>query len=118
MKRTSIILAAVWLLGMLVIPAGAAELTVAGKSAVLMDVTTGALRGMGASFVPMVICILGVCVFRIGWIYTIFQLPKFHTPQCLYVSYTVSWIITFLCQMTAFLIVYRRQAKEEPCICR
>ena len=84
----------------------------------LMDVTTGALRGMGASFVPMVICILGVCVFRIGWIYTIFQLPKFHTPQCLYVSYTVSWIITFLCQMTAFLIVYRRQAKEEPCICR
>ena len=80
----------------------------------LMDVTTGALRGMGASFVPMVICILGVCVFRIGWIYTIFQLPKFHTPQCLYVSYTVSWIITFLCQMTAFLIVYRRRAKEEP----
>ena len=43
MKRTSIILAAVWLLGMLVIPAGAAELTVAGKSAVLMDVTTGAV---------------------------------------------------------------------------
>ena len=43
MKRTSIILAAVWLLGMLVIPAGAAELTVAGKSAVLMAVTTGAV---------------------------------------------------------------------------
>ena len=80
----------------------------------LMDVTTGALRGMGASFVPMVICILGVCVFRIGWIYTIFQLPKFHTPQCLYFSYTVSWIITFLCQIAAFLIVYRRQANEEP----
>ena len=43
MKRTSIILAAVLLLGTLAVPVSAAELTVAGKSAVLMDVTTGAV---------------------------------------------------------------------------
>lgn len=74
----------------------------------LMDVSTGALRGMGASFVPMVISILGVCGIRIGWIYTIFQLPQFHTPQCLYFSYLFSWTVTFVFQMGAFLIVYRR----------
>lgn len=79
----------------------------------LMDVATGALRGMGASIVPMIICILGVCGFRIGWIYTIFQIPQFHTPQCLYFSYTVSWMVTFLCEITAFAIVYRRQVKES-----
>ena len=78
----------------------------------LMDVTTGALRGMGASFVPMLISILGVCGMRIGWIFTIFQIPKFHTPQCLYFSYTVSWTVTFLFQLAAFLIVFRKQAKE------
>ena len=78
----------------------------------LMDVSTGALRGMGASFAPMVISILGVCGLRIGWIYTIFQIPQFHTPQCLYFSYTVSWSITFLCQMAAFIIVYRQHTKE------
>ena len=78
----------------------------------LMDVSTGALRGLGASFVPMVISILGVCVLRIGWIYTIFQIPEYHTPQCLYFSYTVSWLLTFLCQMAAFIIVYRRLTRE------
>jgi len=74
----------------------------------LMDVSTGALRGLGASFVPMLISVLGVCGIRIGWIATIFQIPQFHTPQCLYFSYTISWTITFLCQMTAFYFVYRK----------
>lgn len=78
----------------------------------LMDVSTGALRGLGASFVPMLISILGVCGLRIAWIYTIFQQPAFHTPPCLYLSYAVSWTVTFLCQMTAFVIVYRRHTRE------
>ena len=78
----------------------------------LMDVSTGALRGLGASFVPMLISVLGVCGIRIGWIYTIFQIPQFHTPQCLYISYPISWTVTFLCQMVAFIIVYRQQTKE------
>ena len=78
----------------------------------LMDVSTGALRGLGASFVPMLISVLGVCGIRIGWIATIFQLPQFHTPQCLYLSYTVSWTITFLFQMLAFFHVYRKTVKE------
>ena len=74
----------------------------------LMDVSTGALRGMGASWQPMIISVLGVCGIRILWVYTIFQIPQYHTPQCLYSSYTVSWIITFLCQLGMFLILYRR----------
>ena len=78
----------------------------------LMDVSTGALRGLGESFIPMVISVLGVCGIRIGWIYTIFQIPRFHTPQCLYLSYPVSWTITFLFQMAAFLMVYRKQKRE------
>ena len=78
----------------------------------LMDVSTGALRGIGESFVPMVISVLGVCGIRIGWIYTIFQIPRFHTPQCLYISYPVSWAITFLFQIAAFYLVYRKQKRE------
>jgi len=79
----------------------------------LMDITTGALRGMGTSVAPMIICILGVCGIRLGWIYTIFQIPRFHTPECLYLSYTVSWIITFAAQLIAFLNVYRRNVQRE-----
>ena len=78
----------------------------------LMDVSTGALRGLGESFIPMVISVLGVCGIRIGWIYTIFQIPRFHTPQCLYISYPVSWTVTFLFQMGAFFLVYRKLNRE------
>ena len=74
----------------------------------LMDVSTGALRGMGASIAPMVISVLGVCGLRVAWIYTVFQIPQFHTPQCLYLSYIVSWSATFLIQIIAFIRIYRR----------
>ncbi len=79
----------------------------------LMDVSTGALRGMGASVAPMIISVLGVCGIRITWIYTVFQLPKFHTPQCLYFSYTVSWITTFIIQMITFFFVYKKHKNQE-----
>lgn len=79
----------------------------------LMDVSTGALRGMGASLAPMIISVLGVCGIRISWISTIFQMPQFHTPQCLYASYTVSWTATFVCQMIAFFLIYRKRTKTS-----
>ena len=78
----------------------------------MMDVSTGALRGMGASFVPMVISVLGVCGIRIGWILTVFRMEAFHTPQCLFFSYTVSWLVTFLIQMAAFFRVYRQHTAQ------
>ena len=78
----------------------------------LMDVSTGALRGMGASVSPMIISILGVCGIRIGWIMTIFQVAQFHTPQNLYVSYIFSWTLTFLIQMYAFFKIYRKHTKQ------
>lgn len=82
----------------------------------MMDVSTGALRGMGASVVPMIISILGVCGIRLLWIGTIFQIPQFHTTDCLYLSYGVSWVVTFIAQFAAFWIVYNQQRKraESP----
>ena len=78
----------------------------------LMDVSTGALRGLGASLVPMLISVLGVCGIRILWIYTVFQLPGLHTPQVLFQSYGVSWLLTFLAQLMGFMIVCRRQQRQ------
>ena len=78
----------------------------------MMDVSTGALRGMGASVVPMIISVLGVCGIRLLWIGTIFQVPQFHTTDCLYLSYGVSWVITFIAQFIAFWMVYNKQRKR------
>jgi Na+-driven multidrug efflux pump len=77
----------------------------------IMDSTTGALRGIGASTVPMIISVLGVCGIRILWVYTIFQIPQYHTPESLFFSYPVSWIVTSLAQFIAFFIVLRKKEK-------
>lgn len=76
----------------------------------LQDVTTGLLRGMGSSLAPMLISVLGVCGLRICWIYTIFQIPQFHTPDWLFVSYPISWIVTFFAQFALYIIVYRKHS--------
>lgn len=78
----------------------------------MMDVCTGVLLGMGISFVPMWITVLGVCGIRLGWIYTIFQMDGFHTPQCLLAAYPISWVVTFLALLVAFFILYRKQTHK------
>ncbi len=78
----------------------------------LMDVASGALRGLGASLEPMLVTVLGVCGFRIGWIYTIFQIPEYHTPECLFLSYPISWLLTYAVLFIAFLRVFKKQMRQ------
>lgn len=75
----------------------------------LMDTSTGVIRGMGSSVAPMLITVLGVCGVRLAWIYTIFQLPKFHTLEGLYVAYVISWIVTWIAQMILYFILRKKQ---------
>ena len=74
----------------------------------LVEVTTGALRGLGSSLAPMVISVLGICGLRLLWIYTIFQIDKFHNPYGLFSSYLVSWLVTFGLQLAAFIVLFKR----------
>ena len=76
----------------------------------LMDVLSGVLRGMGASISPMIICVLGVCGVRIGWIYTVFA--QHHTLETLYVVYPISWIVTALAEFVAFIILISQKKKR------
>ena len=78
----------------------------------MMEIATATLRGMGISVTPMIMSILGVCGIRIMWIFTIFQLPAFHTPESLYISYPFSWIATFVFQFAAFIFIYRKKRKQ------
>lgn len=72
----------------------------------IMDVFVGSIRGMGYSVIPMVISLVGACLFRIVWILTIFQ--RIHTLPMLYVSYPISWILTFSAHFICFLLLYRK----------
>ena len=58
------------------------------------DAMTGFLRGLGRSILPMIVSILGICVFRIIWI--LFVFPSLGTVFWLFMVYPISWAICLL----------------------
>lgn len=76
----------------------------------IMDTMVGALRGIGYSFMPMVVSLLGACGLRIIWIFTFFQWNR--SLFTLYISYPVSWLITGTVHMICYAIVRRKQLKK------
>lgn len=77
----------------------------------LMDTMVGALRGLGYSVMPMIVSLLGACAFRILWINTVFA--RYHTIESLYISYAISWFMTFIVHLICFIIVRRRIGKKN-----
>lgn len=78
-----------------VIAAGLKKLSITGLLHVLcglMEVGCGIMRGLGKSILPMMVTLLGSCALRVLWVYTVF--PLWRTPECLYLSFPVTWIIT------------------------
>ena len=72
----------------------------------IMEVCCGMVRGLGKSWLPMVVTIFGACVMRIVWIYTIFAWK--HTLPALYVSYPISWVITAAMHVVCFVYFWKR----------
>lgn len=72
----------------------------------IMDVCAGSLRGMGYSLVPTLVSLTGVCAIRVIWIYTIFAM--YHTQFSLYISYPISWIVTFIAHIITYLVVRKK----------
>ena len=93
-----------------VIDAGMRRLTIMGFSygfSAFMDCTIAASRALGKSLVPTVMVILGSCVFRIIWVYTVFA--WFQTIPSLYLVYICSWTITAIAEIAYFASVYKKQ---------
>ena len=92
-----------------VVDAGIKRLSIMALSysvSAFMDCTIAASRALGKSIVPTIVVIMGSCVFRILWIYTIFA--HFRTIQSLYLLYVFSWTITAIAEIIYFVIVYRK----------
>ena len=71
-----------------------------------MDCATAACRGIGKSIVPMIIIIIGSCILRIVWIYTVFA--YFHTITSLYLVYLFTWTVTAIAENIYFAYSYKR----------
>lgn len=76
----------------------------------LMDSMVGALRGMGYSVMPMLVSLTGACAFRVLWIYTVFAANR--TLPTLYLSYPVSWGITFAAHLICYLVVLKKVKRK------
>lgn len=72
----------------------------------LMDVLVGSIRGLGYSIMPMLVSLTGACLFRVIWIFTIFQWER--TLFCLYISYPISWILTGGIHAICYLAVRKK----------
>lgn len=71
------------------------------------EITAAAMRGMGHSTPPALITIVGTCVFRLAWIF--FVCPLKPGYDNLMVVYPLSWVITGVVMIVAF-IYYSRKA--------
>ncbi len=74
------------------------------------EITAASLRGMGVSMFPAVVTLIGSCLFRIVWVYTVF--PLFPSYNMLLAVYPVSWAITG-CFMLAVYFPIRKKLFGE-----
>ncbi|MBQ8813132.1 MAG: MATE family efflux transporter [Lachnospiraceae bacterium] len=78
----------------------------------MMESVVGAMRGMGFSVLPMIVSLIGVCGLRVIYVATLFQMEQFHNLQSLYMTYPISWSITFAAHLTFYFLVKRGLEKN------
>lgn len=71
-----------------------------------LEVSSAMLCGIGVTVPAMIMSIIGVSGMRILWVFTAFQI--FPSLICLYLSYPISWAITFVAQYVSFRVIWRR----------
>ncbi len=75
-----------------------------------MDTIVGVMRGMGYGIMPMLVSLVGSCLFRILWVQTIFQI--YHTLPMLYISWPITWVITFLMHVVCYCGIWVKHRKD------
>lgn len=77
----------------------------------MMDCMASAIRGVGHSVMPMIVTLVGACGLRMVYIFTFFQIPRFHTFQSIFYSYPISWVVTFIFLTVSFLWIMKNIEK-------
>ena len=73
------------------------------------EVLSGAIRGTGESIGPMVITLIGTCLFRIIWMFTV--VPELPGLLPIIILYPITWILT-----SAMLLIYYFSRKKRGLI--
>ena len=81
---------------------------------VFIEILSGAIRGAGESFQPMLITCFGVCGLRIIWLALVGFIPAMHSMQMVAMNYPVTWVIAAV----VFILYYLRMNWLRRCIRR
>lgn len=80
----------------------------------IMEVGSGVLRGCGKSLQAMIISLVGSCVTRIIWIYTVFAAT--HSFAVLFWCYPLSWLLTLTAHFIFALVTLRRLERKADAL--
>jgi Na+-driven multidrug efflux pump len=76
-----------------------------------MDVCSGVLRGLGKAVVSTIITLIGACLLRVVWLWTVFPLKQ--TLEIIFISYPITWLVTTAVSFTVIQILLRKMLKSE-----
>ncbi len=79
--------------------------------AIVLNTFTSTLRGLGYSVVPTVISVMGICVFRVFWVLTVFK--KYPSLISVLTVYPISWGMVAVALIIMYIIVMRKLKKER-----
>ena len=76
------------------------------------EILSNTLRGAGDAIAPTVICLVGVCLLRVLWIWTV--VPRWHTVMGVSMSYPITWCVT----AAVFVVYYLKGGWLPRCMGR
>ncbi len=78
---------------------------------VTIEILSGALRGVGDCWIPMLISCMGVCVLRAAWI--MLAVPKRRDIYTIMFSYPLTWIITSILFIIYYLFFSKMKGERK-----
>lgn len=77
---------------------------------VAIEILSGALRGVGDCWIPMMLCCFGVCALRVGWI--VWVVPLSRNIYTIMFSYPLTWVTTTILFAVYYLFFSKLKIKK------
>ncbi len=77
-----------------------------------MAVAPALIQGLGYNALPAAVNVVGICVFRVIWRFTVF--PRYNTIRSLFLVYPITWTMVSTTLILALLLVYRAVKRRYP----
>lgn len=75
----------------------------------VLETVTGVIRGLGKSLSPMIISFFGICMLRVAFVYGLFAVPAYQSLITIYLSFPLSWTVTFVAEWILLKRIWRKQ---------